>query len=134
MTPHKVLVNKTLLYIHKDFVGLRAWEIDTGQAYALFSVKRCLQEYKRTNSVTAAMKVLVRIAYGKKGHPDITGIYKGIWIGIEIKTGKDKQRKEQKAFEEMITRAGGVYILLTDKKSIESQLKKLDRIKEWQPM
>ncbi len=59
---------------------------------------------------------------GIDGQGDITGCVPitidgkifGIRIEIEIKTGKDKQRGTQIAFEHAMRRAGGIYLIVHD--------------------
>lgn len=120
-----------MLVAQKEYSGIRLWVFDNGQAYAKFSVKEALQEYKKTNSITQALKKLIVITYGNEGFPDLAGIYFGIFVGIEIKVGKDRQRAGQKIMERVIKEAGGIYILLDDKSPILDQLKPLERIKIW---
>ena len=128
---HNNRQKEVMLEAQRLYSGIRLWETDNGHAYALFSVTSALQEYKRTGSITAAKRKLVRIVYGRKGFPDLVGIYQGIFIGIEIKVGQDRQRKEQKTMESAIRKAGGIYILLDDKSEIHKQLKPLEAIKKW---
>lgn len=45
---------------------------------------------------------------GTKGVPDILGIYKGQFLGIEVKTEKGKVQPEQEAFLENIRKHGGI--------------------------
>ena len=45
---------------------------------------------------------------GTKGVPDILGIYKGQFLGIEVKTEKGKVSPEQEAFLENIRKHGGI--------------------------
>ena len=71
------------------------------------------------------------IRYGLVGSCDILGICRGgRFLGIEVKTGSGRLRKEQEAFRDMIQRFGGLYILarsLEDvKKCLQEQL--LDKI------
>lgn len=47
----------------------------------------------------------------KKGLPDVIGIYKGQFIGVEIKIGKDRQSDYQKEREQEINAAGGLYFI-----------------------
>jgi len=47
----------------------------------------------------------------KKGLPDVIGIYKGRFLGVEIKVGKDRQSDHQKDREVEINQAGGVYLI-----------------------
>lgn len=131
MSKHSNREKEVLLTSQRLHPELRLWRFDTGQAYAKFSVKGALQEYKKTGSITSAMKKLITITYGVKGFPDLAGLYYGIFIGIEIKVGKDRQRQEQKSMEETIKKAGGIYILLDDKSPVEDQLKPLDKVKQW---
>lgn len=131
MSKHSNREKEVLLYLQKNYKGIRVWRFDVGQAVATFSVKDALEAYKRTGSITQAMRSVKRLTYGVKGFPDLAGIYYGIFIGIEIKVGKDRQRKEQKVMEKVIKEAGGIYILLTDTEPIESQLKPLKDIEIW---
>lgn len=47
----------------------------------------------------------------KKGLPDVIGIHKGRFIGVEIKIGKDRQSDYQKDREVEINQAGGIYLI-----------------------
>jgi hypothetical protein len=52
------------------------------------------------------------IRVGVVGSADISGIYKdGRRIEIEVKTGNAKQSKEQKKWQIMIEKFGGIFIL-----------------------
>lgn len=51
------------------------------------------------------------VRFGLKGSPDIIGLYKGIFLGVEVKTGNARQTKDQKNFQAMIDRVGGIYIV-----------------------
>lgn len=55
------------------------------------------------------------VRFGLKGSSDIIGIYKGLFLGIEVKTGNAKQSKFQLNFEKMICAQGGIYVLINDK-------------------
>jgi len=128
---HQLFLKKVLLHVQKKYNEIRLWEVATGQAYAKFSVKDAIKYAIRTKDLMGALKKLIIIAYGKKGHPDLTGIFHGVWVGIEIKTGKARQSQDQKNFQAMIEKANGVYIVVSDRHSIESQIKKLERIEQW---
>jgi penicillin-binding protein-related factor A (putative recombinase) len=45
---------------------------------------------------------------GTKGVPDILGIYKGRFLGIEVKTATGKVSPEQEKFLENIRKSGGI--------------------------
>lgn len=49
---------------------------------------------------------------GTKGSADISATIRGRSVKIEIKYGKDKQSDVQKAYQESIERAGGIYIIV----------------------
>ena len=51
------------------------------------------------------------VRFGLKGSPDIIGLYKGLFLGIEVKTGNAKQSKEQKFFQNMVDNLGGIYVV-----------------------
>ena len=46
------------------------------------------------------------------GLPDIVAIKDGIYIGLEVKTATGIQSKEQKAIQDRITVAGGLYFIV----------------------
>ena len=50
-------------------------------------------------------------AYIKSGIPDIISCYKGKFIGIECKVGKNKPSRLQEEHRDMILSAGGIHIL-----------------------
>lgn len=131
MTAHSNREKEVMKYLQENYPEIRIWRFDNGQSYAKFSVKLALEEYKKTRSITSAMRKLVVITYGNEGFPDLAGIYMGIFVSIEIKVGKDKQREAQKWMQKTINKAGGIYMLIDDKSSLESQLKPLDGIKTW---
>lgn len=47
----------------------------------------------------------------EKGTPDIMGVYRGMFLGVEVKIGVDRQSDDQKRVERSIKAAGGFYIL-----------------------
>lgn len=63
---------------------------------------------------TGAVKVEKRfIRYGCKGSPDIIAVHEGRFIGIECKGTGGVQQPSQKAFQERLEAAGGLYLLVT---------------------
>ncbi|MFZ4798259.1 MAG: hypothetical protein ACOYMA_12255 [Bacteroidia bacterium] len=59
------------------------------------------------------------------GAADIMATFKGKAIHIEVKIGKDKQRKEQKAFQEHVQSAGGIYFIAKSYDNFLEQINKL---------
>lgn len=78
------------------------------------------------NNPTGAVKVGDRyIKYGLVGSADILGILKGgRFLAIEVKTATGRQSEPQKAFQRMIERFGGVYILARSAEDVERELRK----------
>ena len=54
------------------------------------------------------------------GVPDLHAIFKGFFVGIEVKTGADTQSNEQKEVQKCIENAGGVYLLATNFESFKA--------------
>lgn len=48
---------------------------------------------------------------GKNGTADISSVWEGLSIKVEVKAGNDRQSEAQKAYQEKIKKAGGIYIL-----------------------
>ncbi|AEI49717.1 VRR-NUC domain-containing protein [Runella slithyformis] len=59
------------------------------------------------------------------GTPDIIAVINGNFYGIEIKVGKDWQSPDQKAVQQGIEDAGGVYLLATDLDSFKATFQAL---------
>lgn len=45
-----------------------------------------------------------------KGISDLSAIKDGVTIYVEVKAGKDRLRKDQQEFKDMIERQGGVFV------------------------
>lgn len=52
--------------------------------------------------------------YQSAGIPDILACYKGVFLGIEVKVGKNKPSALQKAKVNMINQAGGLAVVTWD--------------------
>jgi len=50
------------------------------------------------------------IKFGYPGSSDIIGVYKGRFLAIEVKRRKGVRKKEQIAFQRIITESGGIAI------------------------
>ena len=59
------------------------------------------------------------------GMPDILTIYNGVFIGIEVKFGRDSQKDKQKERQEEIEAAGGYYIIAKEFEQLKTDLKNL---------
>lgn len=63
----------------------------------------------------------------KIGLPDILGIIPphGIFLGIEIKTGRDKLRPEQIAFHDQARRLGAIILVISTFEDYQQQIEKI---------
>lgn len=100
---HETLVNKILLR-YGATPYLRIWKNNTG-----------------------AVKAGTRfVKFGLKGSGDILGITcGGKFIAIEVKTGTGRQSPEQKAFQSMVEKFGGIYILARDENALDDLINSL---------
>lgn len=57
-----------------------------------------------------------------RGQPDITGVYLGQYIGLEVKTPKGAVRGSQVAFEQCITKPGGHYFIVRSVEDVAAAL------------
>jgi penicillin-binding protein-related factor A (putative recombinase) len=91
---HQKVVKKALVLMSTPVS--RVWANNTGAGKAIDNPDRIIR-------------------FGLKGSSDIIGIYKGLFLGIEVKTGNAKQSSFQKNFEKMICAQGGIYVLIREK-------------------
>lgn len=64
-----------------------------------------------------------KVRFGIPGAADLTGILKdGRRLEIEVKSPTGKQSKEQAAYQRMIERFGGVYVLARSVEDVERAL------------
>ncbi|WP_298348865.1 hypothetical protein [Runella sp.] len=55
------------------------------------------------------------------GVPDIIAVFDGLYIGIEVKTGRDQQSAAQKTVQERTRKAGGVYLIARDFETFKAE-------------
>ncbi len=65
------------------------------------------------------------IRYGLIGSSDILGIYKGIFLAVEVKTGNAVQSGQQVRFQKMVDELGGIYIICRDT-NVETLLTRIE--------
>ena len=63
--------------------------------------------------------------YMKSGIPDIIACYKGKFIGIECKIGKNKMSRSQEENRDHILEAGGIHILAYSLEDVKNILEKI---------
>ena len=88
------------------------------QAERINTMGRVVDNRKTYTDVIGRTKTIGSAKYipttGTKGSADISATIKGRSVKIEVKYGKDRQSHDQKAYQEMIERAGGVYLIAKD--------------------
>lgn len=54
------------------------------------------------------------VAYGvgTPGGADLIGVWRGRFVAVEIKTPTGRQSTEQKQFQQLVERKGGIYVVL----------------------
>ena len=72
-------------------------------------------------------KGVYRKGVTRKGIPDIIGIIKGRFFGIEIKFGADRQSAEQRIIELEIKAVGGVYLIVRTYRQYVESMNELSR-------
>jgi len=55
------------------------------------------------------------------GVPDLIAVFEGLYFGIEIKTGNDRQSEAQKKVQERTQQAKGVYLIARDFDSFKAE-------------
>jgi hypothetical protein len=109
LAEHNNVVNKTILRISQSGLA-RVWRNETGKAIKLSYVKAIQKGELDLQDIMRGC-----FSFGLNGSADILGIcINGKFLAIEIKTGNAKQSKDQKAFQKMVQRFNGIYILARD--------------------
>lgn len=111
--------------------GVRIWRCNTGVGVGwgeFADIKRAVMQGR----ITDAIKIMSRIrpiTFGVKGQADVAGIGPGgVRIEIEMKFGRGKQSDQQKKYQQMIERMGGIYIVA--KSADEAVMKLKEKINE----
>lgn len=116
-----------LIEIPKRFPHVRVWRQNSGGGIGMSTVKQAVA-LLRKGKVTEAIRLLTSrpIKWGIEGCADISGIIgpRGQRLELEVKAEGDKQSADQLAFEGMIIRAGGLYLVA---RSVEECLREMGR-------
>ena len=54
----------------------------------------------------------VRYGVGNPGGADLIGVYRGRFVAVEVKTPTGRQSDEQRTFQQLVERKGGIYVVL----------------------
>ncbi len=95
-------------------------------SYLAILENRGLGYFFRNNSFAGHIQrrdgTLGYVQNNKRGAPDICGIYRGKFIGIEVKTKTGRISPLQLAAKEAIEKAGGTYLLVRDSDAVVAAL------------
>lgn len=102
----------------------RVWRRNVGAGLPAASIQAALSAL-RAGRTDSAINYLNRrhVRFGVPGEPDIDGIIAvrgscggsyGVRLAVEIKAGKDRQSDDQRAFEAMLRKYGGIYVIARD--------------------
>jgi hypothetical protein len=91
-------------------------ELHGFQAERINTTGRMIDNRKVVTDVLGRKGTIGSMSYipttGTKGSADISATVHGRSLKLEIKIGKDRQSDAQKAYEQSITSAGGVYLIV----------------------
>ncbi len=93
---------------------LTIWRMNTGKAYGYSTVKGALSQMQsgRFDQGLQLLRHAQLVTFGTPGAADIQGILDaGRFLAIEVKRPDEIQTDEQLAWEAMVNRRGGLYIL-----------------------
>lgn len=107
------LTNEILNYLNNT-----GWFVWRNNTTGVFDIKIFAQKLKALQSVTVpsaltAAKASYRKTHDLKGAPDILGYHKqsGLFIGVEVKFGKDKMSDDQNSFKYYADKSKAVYVV-----------------------
>jgi hypothetical protein len=92
----------------------RIWRQNVGMGYSYHQVKQLIGMVSavQLQSALSFARTMRPISYGVPGMPDIGGVLiDGRSLGIEVKTATGRQSSEQIAYQKMMTKFGGLYIV-----------------------
>lgn len=91
-------------------------QLNGGQAERIGNTGRLIDNRKVVTDCLGQRKTIGSSQWikgsGTNGTADISATIRGRAVKIEIKYGSDKQRPEQKQYQEQVERAGGIYMIV----------------------
>ncbi len=100
------------------YLNNTGWFVWRSNTVGIFDIKIFAQKLKALQSVTSsgaltAAKASYRKTHDLKGAPDILGYHKqtGLFIGVEVKFGKDTMSDDQNSFKYYADKSKAVYIV-----------------------
>ena len=109
---------------------MRLWRASTGVAVPLAAVRAAATALRRGN-IQAALRMLDQapaLHFGVNGQADLSGIIggdnpnRGRRLEIEVKKPDGRQSEEQRNYQQMIERFGGLYVLARSTDDVQRAL------------
>lgn len=69
----------------------------------------------------------IAFGVGGPGGADLLGVFRGIFTAVEIKSADGRQTEEQRRFEQLVRRKGGIYVVLRSADDAHAWLAELRR-------
>lgn len=96
---------------------IKYFEIEGGQAERISVTGRVIDKRKVVSDVLGHKRVIGSTQYipssMRKGSADISCIFKGKALKLEVKIGRDRQSDNQKKYQADIEKSGGIYWIVT---------------------
>lgn len=68
----------------------------------------------------------VHFGVGGPGGADLIGCFRGRFVAIEVKTATGRQTPEQRTFEQLVHRKGGVYVVMRSVEDAETWIRQME--------
>jgi len=96
-----------------DFLNLKGW-----QAERISNTGRRLDKRKKVTNAIGQTQTIGQVKWikssGQNGTADLHAVIAGMPVKIEVKIGRDRLSKHQKAYKAEVERAGGLYVVARD--------------------
>ncbi len=96
-----------------DYLNNTGWFVWRNNTLGVFDAKLFRANIKKGLDIEKALKTSYRKTHDLKGAPDILGYHKqtGLFIGVEVKFGKDTMSDDQNSFKYYADKSKAVYIV-----------------------
>lgn len=104
-------------------------KLNGGMAERRKNTGRYIDDSKIVTDITGAQRVIGKGKYipgtGRNGTSDVSGIWKGKPVAIEVKIGKDRMSQAQIEYREDFEKAGGIFIIA---RNFEQTINELNKV------
>lgn len=116
-------VQRAIMLAMRGRTDLRIWPQQTGVGVPLSAVKSAVAVLAIGHPARKMLESAPRIRYGLPGAADLSGILAdGRRLEVEVKSATGRQSEQQKAFELMMERYQGLYVLARSPEDVVAAL------------